>query len=136
MASYILKRLLFAIPTLLGIALVTFLLLNAVPGDPALGLVGERADPQAIAAIRKELGQDRPLPARFVGYLSLLAHGNLGRSYYTRREVSKDILIKFPNTLKLALAAMLLATTSECFWALCPPCTVGASWRRCSQEWR
>jgi ABC-type dipeptide/oligopeptide/nickel transport system permease component len=111
MTLFVIKRLLFAVPTLLGIALVTFLLLNAVPGDPAEGLVGERADPQAIAAIRKELGQDRPLPARFVGYLSLLAHGNLGRSYYTRREVSKDILVKFPNTLKLALAAMLLATT-------------------------
>jgi len=111
MTLFVIKRLLFAVPTLLGIALVTFLLLNAVPGDPALGLVGERADPQTIAAIRKELGQDRPLPSRFVGYLSLLAHGNLGRSYYTRREVSKDILQKFPNTLKLALAAMLLATT-------------------------
>lgn len=115
MAAYILKRLFFAVPTLLGIALVTFLLLNAVPGDPAEGLVGERADPQAIAAIRKELGQDRPLPARFIGYLNLLAHGELGRSYYTRREVSKDIIEKFPNTLKLALAAMLLATTMGMF---------------------
>lgn len=115
MAAYILKRLFFAVPTLLGIALVTFLLLNAVPGDPAEGLVGERADPQAIEAIRKELGQDRPLPARFTGYLNLLAHGELGRSYYTRREVSKDIIEKFPNTLKLALAAMLLATTIGMF---------------------
>ena len=111
MPLYILKRLAVAVPTLLGLAFVTFLLLRAIPGDPALGLVGERADPAAVEAIRRELGQDRPLPAQFIGYLTLLAKGNLGRSYYTRREVTKDILEKFPNTLKLALAAMLIATS-------------------------
>jgi len=109
--SFILKRLAWAVPTLLGLALITFFLLNAIPGDPALGLVGERADAQTIAAIRKDLGRDRPLPAQYIGYLKLLAHGNLGRSYYTRREVMKDIKEKLPNTVRLALAAMLVAVS-------------------------
>jgi ABC-type dipeptide/oligopeptide/nickel transport system permease component len=110
MLVYVLKRLLVAVPTLLGLALVTFLLLRAIPGDPALGLVGERADPETVAAIRAELGQGEPLPVQFIGYLKLLGSGNLGRSYYTKRDVMDDMLQKFPNTLRLAFAAMCVAT--------------------------
>jgi len=130
MASYILKRLLIAVPTLLGLSLVTFLLLRAIPGDPALGLVGERADPAAVEAIRKELGSDRPLPVQFIGYVKLLAHGNLGRSYYTKRDVAKDILQKFPNTLKLAVSAMLLATTFGLLLGTLSAVTRGTYWEK------
>jgi peptide/nickel transport system permease protein len=130
MGPYVLKRLLFALPTLLGLALVTFLLLRAIPGDPALGLVGERADPAAVEAIRKELGQDRPLPVQFIGYLGLLAKGNLGRSYYTKREVSADILQKFPNTLKLALAAMVFATLAGIGLGVLSAVTRGSYWEK------
>lgn len=110
MAAFILKRALFAVPTLLCLALITFLMLRAIPGDPALGLVGERAEPEAVEAIRKELGQDKGIAAQFAGYIKLLASGNLGRSYYTKRDVASDIISKFPNTLKLAFSAMLVAT--------------------------
>ena len=110
MALYILKRILLFIPTLLGITLITFILMQSLPGDPALGMAGERANPETIALIRAELGQDRPLPVQYFGYLKLLAGGELGRSYYTNRKVADDLLQKFPNTLKLALAAMFCAS--------------------------
>jgi ABC-type dipeptide/oligopeptide/nickel transport system permease component len=110
MALYIVKRVLLFIPTLLGITLITFLLMQSLPGDPAQGMAGERANPETIARIRVELGQDRPLPVQFFGYLKLLSSGELGRSYYTNRRISDDLIQKFPNTVRLALAAMLFAS--------------------------
>jgi ABC-type dipeptide/oligopeptide/nickel transport system permease component len=110
MALYFLKRIFLFIPTLLGITLITFILMQSLPGDPAAGMAGERATPETIARIRVELGQDRPLPLQYVGYLKLLATGELGRSYYTNRKIADDLIQKFPNTLRLALAAMLFAS--------------------------
>jgi ABC-type dipeptide/oligopeptide/nickel transport system permease component len=130
MHVYILKRLLVAVPTLMGLALVTFLLLRAIPGDPALGLAGERADTETVAAIRAELGQDKPLPVQFAGYVSLLAHGNLGSSYYTRRPVMDDIMDKFPNTLRLAFAAMLVATLAGMLLGMLSAITRGSYWEK------
>ncbi len=105
MGYYLLKRILLFIPTLLGITLITFILMQALPGDPVPGMAGERATPETIARIRAELGQDRPLPLQYLGYLKLLATGELGRSYYTNRKISDDLLQKFPNTLRLALGS-------------------------------
>lgn len=110
MMRYILKRILLFLPTLLGITLITFILMQALPGDPVQGMAGERASAETVARIRAELGQNRPLPLQYIGYLKLLATGELGRSYYTNRKISDDLLQKFPNTLKLALAAMLFAS--------------------------
>jgi peptide/nickel transport system permease protein len=110
MALYILKRVLLFIPTLLGITLITFILMQSLPGDPVLGMAGERANPETLARIRAELGQNRPLPLQYIGYLKLLSTGELGRSLYTNRRIAEDLLQKFPNTVKLALAAMLFAS--------------------------
>jgi peptide/nickel transport system permease protein len=110
MALYILKRLFLAIPTLLGITLISFILMQSLPGDPVLGMAGEHANPETVARIRAELGRDKPLPLQYVGYLKLLASGELGRSYYTNRKISDDLLQKFPNTARLALASMLFAS--------------------------
>jgi len=110
MLLYLLKRILLFIPTLLGITLITFLLMQALPGDPVQGMAGERANPETLARIRAELGSDRPLPLQYLGYLKLLAQGELGRSYYTNRRVADDLLQKFPNTLRLALAAVVFAS--------------------------
>ena len=110
MLLYIAKRVLLFIPTLLGITLITFLLMQALPGDPVQGMAGERANPETLARIRAELGADRPLPLQYLGYLKLLAQGELGRSYYTNRKVADDLLQKFPNTLKLAMTAILFAS--------------------------
>ena len=84
--------------------------MQSLPGDPVQGMAGERANPETIARIRAELGQNRPLPVQYFGYLKLLATGELGRSYYTNRKITDDLLQKFPNTVKLALAAMLFAS--------------------------
>lgn len=109
MVAYALKRLLLLIPLLFGITLLAFFLLNALPGDPVLSLVGERASPEAIENIRREIGVDKGFIGQYIGYLKLLLNGNFGRSYYTNRDVLRDIVMKFPNTMRLAFAAMLIA---------------------------
>ena len=109
MKSYIVKRLLLAIPTLWGVTLVTFLLMKSIPGDPVIGMVGERADPAVISQMREKLGLDRPLAVQYVLYMRLLCRGELGRSHYTNRPVAQSIAEKFPNTLKLAGAAVIIA---------------------------
>ncbi|MDP2167142.1 MAG: ABC transporter permease [Thermodesulfovibrionales bacterium] len=109
MALYILKRLFLLIPLLLGITLITFTLTKALPGDPVQGMVGERASPEVIEAIRKQIGSDKSAIEQYAGYLGLLMKGEFGRSYYTGRKVSDDLASKFPNTMRLAFAAMLIA---------------------------
>jgi peptide/nickel transport system permease protein len=110
MLRYILKRILLFIPTLLGITLITFILVQSLPGDPVANMVGERASAETIARIRSEIGIDRPLPIQYLLYLKRLVHGELGRSLFTNRKITDDLLQKFPNTMKLALAAMLFAS--------------------------
>lgn len=97
------------IPLLLGVTLLTFSLTKALPGDPVLNMVGERAQIEVIEKIRKELGADKNVLSQYFGYISLLLKGEFGRSYYTNRKVFDDLLLKFPNTLKLALGAMIIA---------------------------
>lgn len=109
MRAYVIKRILLAIPTLWGITLVTFLLMKSIPGDPVIGLVGERADPEVVARMRQNLGLDKPLAVQYLRYLRLICRGELGRSHYTNRPVAESIAKKFPNTLKLAAAAVIVA---------------------------
>ncbi len=110
MTIYILKRMLLFIPTLLGISLITFILMKYLPGDPVVGMVGERATSETISRIRIELGLDKPLPFQYALYLKRICTGELGRSMYTNRKIADDLAQKFPNTIKLALAAMFFAS--------------------------
>ena len=110
MSAFILRRLLLAIPTLFGVLVVAFLLLYVAPGDPVMAMVGERADEATIARLRAELRLDDPLPVQFGHYVGGIVKGDLGKSYITNRPIRKDILERFPKTLQLAGAAMLLAT--------------------------
>ena len=110
MTSFILRRLLLAIPTLFGVLVVAFLLLYVAPGDPVQAMVGERADPETIARLRAQLRLDDPLPSRFGHYVANVVRGDLGNSYITNRPITRDIRERFPKTLQLAGAAMLLAT--------------------------
>jgi len=105
------RRLLSTIPTLFGVLVVAFLLLNVVPGDPVAEMVGERADSATIARLRAQLRLDDPLPVQFGHYLWGAVRGDLGRSYITQRPVLGDLVERFPKTLQLALSAMLLAAT-------------------------
>src|SRR5829696_8667336 len=106
MAAFILRRLLLAVPTLIGVLVVTFLLLYVAPGDPVQAMVGERADAETIARLRAELHLDDPLPEQFVRYVGGVLQGDLGTSYITRRPILTDLLQRFPATLQLAGAAM------------------------------
>lgn len=106
---YLLLRLALLVPTLLGVLAVTFALLYLAPGDPVAAIVGERADPAAVARARAELRLDDPLPVRFGRYVAGVAQGDLGRSYITRRPIVRELAQRFPATLKLAAAAMLIA---------------------------
>ncbi|MEW6215744.1 MAG: ABC transporter permease, partial [Nitrospirota bacterium] len=109
MKIYLIKKLLLLIPLLFGVTFLTFTLTKALPGDPVLSMVGERAQPEVIDKIRKEIGSDKDILSQYVSYAGLLLKGEFGRSYYTNRKVFDDLLLKFPNTLKLALGAMIIA---------------------------
>jgi ABC-type dipeptide/oligopeptide/nickel transport system permease component len=111
MTAFILRRLLLAIPTLLGVLVVAFLLLYVAPGDPVMAMVGERADEETIARLRRELRLDDPIHKQFGHYVGGIARGDLGRSYITNRPIQRDIRERFPKTLQLAGAAMLLASS-------------------------
>jgi ABC-type dipeptide/oligopeptide/nickel transport system permease component len=108
--AFIFRRILLAIPTLIGVLIVAFLLLYVAPGDPVQAMVGERADSATIARLREELRLNDPLPVQFGHYVGGVLKGDLGRSYITNRPIIKDVLERFPKTLQLAGAAMLLAT--------------------------
>jgi ABC-type dipeptide/oligopeptide/nickel transport system permease component len=112
MIRWLAIRLLLLLPTLLGVLVVAFLLLYVAPGDPVQAMVGERADSATIAQLRSELRLDDPLPVQFAHYVGGVLHGDLGNSYITRRPILRDLLERFPATLRLATAAMLLATTT------------------------
>ncbi len=111
MIRYFGLRLLQLVPTLLGVLVVTFLLLYVAPGDPVQAMVGERADPETLARLRAELHLDDPLPAQFAHYVGGVVRGDLGTSYITQRPILRDLLERFPATLRLAGAAMLVATS-------------------------
>ena len=109
MLRVFLRRLLLSIPTLFGVLVVVFLLLYVAPGDPVMAMVGERADPETIARLRAELRLDDPMLTQFAHYAGGVLRGDLGRSYITGRPILSDLLERFPKTLQLAGAAMLLA---------------------------
>lgn len=110
MSRFILRRVLLSIPTLFGVLVVAFLLLYVAPGDPVEAMIGERADSATIARLRAQLRLDDPLPTRFGHYVANAVTGDLGQSYVTNRPITQDIRERFPKTLQLAGAAMLLAT--------------------------
>ncbi len=108
MLQFIAKRLLFAIPTLLGVLTLVFFLVRIVPGDPALVVLGDQASPEALAALRERLGMNKPLLMQFGEYLAGIAVGDLGRSLTTNRPVMADMLSVLPYTIELTLASLLI----------------------------
>jgi peptide/nickel transport system permease protein len=117
--GYVIRRVAILIPLLLGITLTTFALTKALPGDPVYTMVGERSSPEIIAKIRAQIGSDKGVIRQYAGYVSLLLRGEMGRSFYTNRRVFDDILVKFPNTLKLAAGAMVVSVTVGMIFGVC-----------------
>ena len=112
MLRFVARRLLLAIPTLAGVLVVAFLLLFVAPGDPVQEMIGERASAETIARLRAELRLDDPVHVQFAHYAGGVLRGDLGTSYITGRPIRQDIMERFPRTLQLAGAAMLLATVA------------------------
>ena len=109
MGAYAIKRLLTIIPVLVGISFLVFGFIHIIPGDPAVAMLGERATPERVAAVRAHLGLDEPLYRQYVIYLGKVAQGDLGLSILRGDPVLADLLHRFPATVELALAAILLA---------------------------
>ena len=109
MGKFILRRLLLLIPILLGLTLLVFLFIRALPGDPAGAILGERATPEALERVRQALGLNKPLIDQYLAYLTGIIRFDLGHSFITNRDVTDDFLQRFPATIELTLAAMAFA---------------------------
>ncbi len=125
MVSYVLKRLALLVPTLLGMSILAFSLIHLVPGDPATVMLGERATPAAVQALRQELGLDRPLYVQYGRFLRGLVTLDLGRSLKTREKIAVEMADRFPATAELAFAAILFAALGGVFLGI-----MAARWRR------
>lgn len=108
MRKYICKRLLMMIPVLLGISFVVFGLLELSPGDPAQVILGQRATPESIAALREQMGLNDPFLVRYVRYIAGVLTGDFGTSYRTKLPVLQEILTRLPVTLIIATGSMVM----------------------------
>ena len=108
MYAYVIRRVLWVVPVLLGITFTIHTVLSLTPGDPVRIMLGETATEEQIETARREIGLDRPFLARYGHYLGNLVQGDLGQSYRTRRDVAAEIGDALPATAKLAVAAMVL----------------------------
>ncbi len=106
MLKYVIKRLLLIIPTMLLVSLIVFLLVNITPADPGRMKLGADAPQAAVDAINHELGADLPILVRYVNWVKGLLRGDLGKSYFTNKDVFQELASRFPNTLKLALLGL------------------------------
>lgn len=109
MGRFLGRRAVGLVGVLLGLSLAVFLMLQAVPGDPAQAILGEKASPQALAQLRHELGLDKPWPVQYAIFLTRLTHGDLGRSIKTNERIGLELAQRFPATVELSLAAMFIA---------------------------
>jgi peptide/nickel transport system permease protein len=106
---FVVRRLLLLVPILIGLSLLVFIWIRALPGGPAQALLGERADAQSIAQIERQYGLDKPIHVQYWSYLKTVGTGDLGTSVTTRQPVSDELKQRFPATLELALAAMIFS---------------------------
>lgn len=109
MHRYIIKRLMMLIPVILGVILLVFVVMDLAPGDPVLMVASPDATEEELEALRVELGLDKGLLHRYVSYVGNMLKGNLGTSYTTNRAVLEVYMERLPETLKLALGAVILA---------------------------
>lgn len=112
MTTFLLRRLALLIPVLLGVSVVVFGLIRAVPGDPLMMMIGvdQRTTPEQLAAMRHSYGLDQPVPVQYVKWMSHVLRGDLGRSLRTRRTITDELKLRLPVTAELALLAGLIGT--------------------------
>lgn len=110
MLAHIIRRILLLFPTLLGISIIIFLMMHITPGDPAELLLGERATEPALEALREHLGLNEPLYVQYGMFLKRLMKGDLGETIWTRQKVWVEVKQRFPATIELSIAAMLISS--------------------------
>src|SRR2546428_3045864 len=98
-----LYRLVWFVPTLLGLLVVTFVISRVIPADPVALVAGGTATPAQVEALRRGLGDDRPLPVQFVDYVARLGRGGMGTSLFTRRPVAEGLAHRLPPPIQLTL---------------------------------
>jgi peptide/nickel transport system permease protein len=106
MLRFVLRRCALVVPSLLGLLVVTFLLIHAVPSDPAMAMAGDSATPEQVEHLRQQYGLDRPIWQQFVLYINKVAHLDLGESAFSRRPVTADLAQRLPATLELTFCAL------------------------------
>jgi ABC-type dipeptide/oligopeptide/nickel transport system permease component len=124
MIVYVLRRLLLAVPVLLGVSILVFLILHLAPGNPALTVAGPDAPPDVVREVEKALGLDQPMYVQYGRYLGRILHGDLGRSIRSREPVFERLVVTFPVTLSLAIVGVGFTT------ALSVPMGILAAYRR------
>ncbi len=110
MGIYVLRRLLLTVPVLLGVTFIIFAMVRLTPGDPAQVIAGEQATRDTVETVRRSLGLDQPIPLQYVRFLRDLIRGDMGRSTRSLRPVTRELADRFPNTIELTLAGMLVAS--------------------------
>src|SRR5882762_1035167 len=108
MLTFVVRRLLLAVPVLLGVVFVVMLTIDLLPGDAVTLMLGEHATKDAVAALREHLGLDKPFAVRYLDYVTRLARGDLGRSIQQNRPVARELADAWPATLQLTIAALLI----------------------------
>ena len=109
MLKFVVRRLLLLVPILLGLSILVFVWIRALPGGPAQALLGERATEQSVEQIERQYGLDKPVYVQYWSYLKTVGHGDLGTSITTRRAVTDELQQRFPATIELTGAAMIFA---------------------------
>jgi len=109
MLKFVVRRLLLLIPILIGLSILVFIWIRALPGGPAQALLGERATPETIAQIERQYGLDEPVYVQYLKYIKRTVHFDFGVSTQSRRPVTEELSERFPATIELALAAMLFS---------------------------
>jgi peptide/nickel transport system permease protein len=109
MARFVLRRCALVLPSLLGLLVITFLLIHAVPSDPASAMAGDAATPEQIARIRAQYGLDQPMWRQFLVYIAKVAHLDFGESAFSHRPVALDIFQRLPATLELTFCSLVLS---------------------------
>jgi peptide/nickel transport system permease protein len=110
MLRFVVRRLILLVPILIGLSILVFLWIRALPAGPAQSLLGERATPETIAQIEEQYGLNEPIHVQYWRYVKTVAQGDLGTTIRTRRPVADELKERFPATIELAMAALLFAT--------------------------
>jgi peptide/nickel transport system permease protein len=110
MLRFVVRRLLLLFPILIGLSILVFLWVRALPASPAVSLLGERATPESVARIERQYGLDKPIYVQYWRYVKTVGEGDLGTTIRSRRPVTDELKERFPATIELTVAALVFAT--------------------------